>query len=394
MMAGLAAGLHVAGAAEPTSLAGEWQFALDRDDAGLRDEWFGRDLTGAGTILLPGILQSQGYGDPISIDTPWVLSLYDRHWYLRDDYRPYTVPGHVKVPFLCQPPRHYLGAAWYQRDIEIPPDWQGRRVELTLERPRWKTTVWLDEREIGSQDSLCAPHVYDLRAVAPGKHRLTIRVDNRMQMRYRPDAHSVSDSLGSSWNGIAGQIELSATSPVWIDDAQVFPDIARKVARVEVRIGNMTGKSGRGTVSAGGVAVPVAWDAAGGHATLEVPLGEDAETWDEFHPVLQRLSLRLTGDGADDERQLVFGLREVRTDGNQFLLNGRKVDFRGTHNGGDFPLTGYPPTDVESWKRIIRTCQQWGAEPHAVPLLVPARGRLHRRRRAGILLAAGMRHVE
>ena len=58
-------------------------------------------------------------GSPISTNTPWVLSLYDHYWYLREDYKAYTEPGKVKVPFLSQPPRHYLGAAWYQRDLQI-----------------------------------------------------------------------------------------------------------------------------------------------------------------------------------------------------------------------------------------------------------------------------------
>ena len=31
-----------------------------------------------------------------------------------------------------------------------------------------------------------------------------------------------------------------------------------------------------------------------------------------------------------------------------------------THFGLDFPLTGYPATDVESWKKIIRRCQEFG----------------------------------
>src|SRR3972149_6917151 len=106
-------------AAESVSLAGKWRIALDREDVGVRDAWFRRDL--ADSIDLPGILQSQGYGDEISTQTPWVLSLYDRWWYLREEYREYAQPGRGKVPFLCQPPRHYLGTAWYQRLIEIPP---------------------------------------------------------------------------------------------------------------------------------------------------------------------------------------------------------------------------------------------------------------------------------
>ena len=159
-------------------------------------------------IRLPGILQAQNFGNDITTDTPWVLSLYDRYWYLREDYKAYIERGKVKVPFLSQPPRHYLGAAWYQRDIDIPRNMQGRRVLLTLERPHWQTTVWIDEQIIGSEKSLVAPHVYDLGNVALGRHRLTIRVDNRMLMPYRPDAHSVSDSLGVSWNGIVGKIQL------------------------------------------------------------------------------------------------------------------------------------------------------------------------------------------
>lgn len=342
----------------PIDLAGIWRFAMDGTDAGVTEGWFGRELQDH--IALPGILQDQGYGDEISTGTPWVHGLHDRFWYLREDYKRYAVPGDFKVPFLCQPPRHYLGAAWYQRDIAVPVGWKERRIVLTLERPRWETTVWIGERKIGSDKSLCTPHVYDLGALAPGRHRMSIRADNRMMLPYRPDAHSVSDSLGSSWNGITGRIELSSTSRVWIDDAQVFPNVARKTSTIKVSIGNQTGFAGKGTLSAGGITAPATWDAKGGRAELEVPWSKGAQLWDEFNPALQRLTLLLRGDRADDRRELIFGLRDFRARGNEFLLNGRKANLRGTHNGGDFPLTGYPPTDVESWRRIIRICQTWG----------------------------------
>src|SRR3970040_293458 len=99
-------------------LSGSWRFALDRADVGMAEGWQTRELSDE--IQLPGLLQAQGYGDPISADTPWVLSLYDQNWHLRAPYQAYAAGPDVKVPFLAQPPRHYLGAAWYQRDIEIP----------------------------------------------------------------------------------------------------------------------------------------------------------------------------------------------------------------------------------------------------------------------------------
>src|SRR6185295_11449506 len=114
-----------------------------------------------------------------------------------------------------------------------------------------------DGEKLGSNRSLVAPHVYELSPVSPGKHRLTIRIDNRMLMPYRPDAHSVSDSLAGSWNGIVGRIELTSTSTVWIEEARVFPDVSKRSVRIEVWVGGDEWREGRWTVSAGGVSAPV-----------------------------------------------------------------------------------------------------------------------------------------
>ena len=164
----------------------------------------------------------------------------------------FSQPGRVEVPFLSQPPRHYLGVAWYQRDVVVPEEAKNLRAELFLERPRWESTVWIDDREIGSARSLVAPHQFDLGVLAPGPHRLTIRLDNRMIIRdpegdngHMPDAHAVSDALGSTWNGIAGKIELRWTPKVWLSDVQAFPNVADKSVRLKVKLGNATGERGQ-----------------------------------------------------------------------------------------------------------------------------------------------------
>src|SRR5690349_16271263 len=72
----------------PQDLGGMWRFALDRYDEGVNQQWFNVRLQGF--IKLPGILQDQHQGDEITTKTPWVLSLYDRFWYLREDYKDYT----------------------------------------------------------------------------------------------------------------------------------------------------------------------------------------------------------------------------------------------------------------------------------------------------------------
>jgi beta-galactosidase/beta-glucuronidase len=111
--------------------------------------------------------------------------------------------------------------------------------------------------------------------------------------------------------------------------------------------------------------VPVQWDAMGGTAALEIRLGKFGHVWDEFHPVLQYITIKLKGDSAneksaDDSRQITFGMREIKTHEKDFVLNGQVINLRGTHSGGDFPLTGYPATDVATWKKIIQTCKDFG----------------------------------
>ncbi|QJE01939.1 glycoside hydrolase [Massilia forsythiae] len=349
-------------AADTMDLSGTWQFALDRDDQGVAQGWIDQALPQR--IRLPGILNAQGYGDEITASTPWVLSLYDRNWNLRDDYRAYTAPGRVKVPFLSQPPRHYLGAAWYTREVDVPRGWQGKRVQLWLERPRWGSSAWIDGREVGSVRSLVAEHAYELGTLAPGKHRIAVRVDSRLLMAYRPDAHSVSDSLGMSWNGIVGKVELRATSPVYIDDVQLYPRVADRSVLVKLRIGNTGAPAAKGSVGAtvGGKTqrIAVAWDERGGAAEFRVQYPRDAKTWDEWQPALQKLALALAGPAADDRRTLSFGFVQIAARGTDILVNGRPTFLRGTHHGGDFPLTGYPPTDVDYWKKIFAINKAWG----------------------------------
>jgi CheY-like chemotaxis protein len=103
----------------------------------------------------------------------------------------------------------------------------------------------------------------------------------------------VSDSLNSTWNGIVGKMELRATTPVWLDDVQVFPDVATRSALVKVWIGNATGKAGSGKLSAGsgqdGVALINAHQPAAVIIDLALP---DMSGWEVFIRLRDAASIR------------------------------------------------------------------------------------------------------
>jgi hypothetical protein len=353
------------------SLAGQWRFALDRDNTGETDKLFARDLPLQ--ARLPGSMHEQGLGDPPSAQTKWTAGI-GAQFLNRAPWNSYAKDDDFKTPFWLTPLRYYVGPAWYQRDVEIPATWAGKRIVLTLERPHWESTVWVDETKIGTENSLGTAHQHDVtQAMTPGKHRLTIRIDNTVKIRVGNDAHSVSDQTQGNWNGIVGAITVSATDKIWLDDMQVYPSIQGKKAKVVVSVGNVSGTAGSGTITLAAVSTnaassvstapkdfPITLDASGGKAELEYPLNPATSLWDEFDPALVKLDVKLRSSAASDSRAITFGLREFGTKGTQFVLNGRPIMLRGTLECCIFPLTGYPPTDVESWKKEIRTAQSYG----------------------------------
>ncbi len=340
----------------PISLHGDWQLALDRADVGVAERWFAGEL--GARVHLPGSLAEQGVGDPVGANTPWTGTIFDRSYFSAPEYAPYRPPHPVKLPFWLTPRTVYVGAAWYRREIEIPAAWVGRRIVLRLERPHWQTRVWLGDRELGTRDSLSVPHEYGLGVFAEaGRHALTLRVDNRLRVDVGENAHSVSDHTQGNWNGVVGAIELCATETAWIEDLQVYPRIADRSVRVTGRVATsgevepteVTLESGQRAVSAR--------IAADGSFDARVALSGEAACWDEFSPVLHTLKATLPNGEA---REVRFGLREVRREGRRLLLNGQPLFLRGTLDCAIFPRTGYPPTDVTEWRRILGTIKSYG----------------------------------
>ncbi len=358
-LATLLLGLLVQGA-DTQSLAGRWRFALDRLDRGVQEGWFHQTLTDE--LDLPGSLQEQGFGDLPTVATKWMGDLNDRTFFTEARYAPYREPGQFKFPYWLTPTRYYAGAAWYQRDVVIPKAWAGRRIVLHLERPHWETTVWIGDQRVGSANSLAVPHEYDLtRFLPPGRHRLTVRVDNRYLVPVGVNSHSVSDHTQGNWNGLAGQLALTASAPVWIDDLQAYPDPAARSVRLAVRLGNATGQPGRGQLTVQGQTTPVLWTADGGGAELVVRFPAHTPLWDEFQPALHSILVTLQPDrGERHQRRVQFGFRHVETRGTQIVLNGRPLFLRGTLECAIFPRTGYPPTDLAAWKRILTIARAHG----------------------------------
>ncbi|MEI3412053.1 MAG: glycoside hydrolase family 2 TIM barrel-domain containing protein [Blautia sp.] len=87
---------------------------------------------------------------------------------------------------------------------------------------------------------------------------------------------------------------------------------------------------------------------------------EDFIPWNEFHPALYTLTEKYTNKDSTDEKQVTFGMRTIQSQGNQLMLNHTPLSLRGTVNCAIYPLTGYPPTDYETWKKHFGILQSYG----------------------------------
>lgn len=354
------------------NLSGQWKFQIDREDAGVKQRWFNKQLDDC--INLPGSMPEKLKGDEVTIRTQWTGSLYDSSYYFNPYMKKYQVEGNMKFPFFLTPDKHYVGVAWYQKKVAIPSNWKGERITLFLERPHIETTVWVNQQELGMRNSLCVPHVFDLTSVAtPGKTCLiTIRVDNRIKdINVGPDSHSVTDQTQGNWNGIVGRMELQSTPKTYLEDIQVYPDLAGQKAVVKMNlhassaakvdvalVANSFNSEKKHTVTP--VKQNFTVKSGENKIEMELPMGGNFLTWDEFDPALYKLAVVLSNGKETETKEVQFGMRDFKIEGKWFYVNGRKTMLRGTVENCDFPLTGYAPMDVASWERVFRICRNYG----------------------------------
>ena len=350
-------------AAQTLSIAGAWDLSLG-DSTAYNDY-----------VFLPGSMLTNDKGDIITTKTQWTGSLYDSSFYFNPYMEKYRNDGEMKFPFFLTPNRHYTGHAWYRRNVYIPAAMKDQRITLFLERPHIETTVFVNGQEVGHNMSLSVPHRYDITKYLRfgSGNTIAICVYNGIEnVCVGQDSHSVTDQTQGNWNGIVGRIELQ-TQPhkLNIRHVRIFPDAVNRKVRVVVEMENHVDgvrfmpirnyyiSVFIRSIKGNDISRTVACDdkeALGNKKEFVIDLGKDAKLWDEFSPNLYHLSVV----AGDDSYETTFGLRDLRIDGPQLLINNHPLFLRGTVENCCFPETGYPPTDEAEWLRIFRKCREYG----------------------------------
>ena len=327
------------------SLEGNWGLQLDTAGTGIAPDWLTKSCTDS--LFLPGITDMGKMG---TYNTDMTLTTGLSREYV------------------------FEGKALYTKQIRIPEEWDGTSVRLVMERTK-PTTIWIDGKEVGANNDISTAQQYDLSSyLFPGTHTVAILVDNGKQAvpeKVYGSSHAYSASTQTNWNGIIGDFYLESAPLCGIDEIQLYPDVAKKVVTARVTLRNPDKGVGKGILSF----YAEAWNTDKQHKTpvqtievdwtkpeqeLELALGDKALLWSEFTPSLYRFSVSLKTDQSVDTEQATFGLRDFKTKGRQFTMNGKTTFLRGKHDACVFPLIAHTAMDVETWRHYFQVAKQYG----------------------------------
>jgi hypothetical protein len=327
------------------NLGGSWRFAVDTAKVGLAEKWYTKTFTDS--VKLPGTLDENKKGLPNT----------NRNETMR-----------LSRELI------YAGMAWYQKEITVPEYWKGQYIRLVMERTK-PTQVWVDNDLIGNSNDILTAQNYNLTDhLTPGRHLITILVNNddNSVPAGITGSHSWTEHTQSNWNGIIGRFCLESFNPIHMETVQVFPDITLKKITVRVNISNPSETVRKANLILKAAAwntklkhnvsekvFPVSLKKGVNAIDLTYSMGDDIRYWSEFDPALYKLAVTLKGKKVLADTSVNFGMRKFSTQGTQFTINGIKTFLRGKHDACVFPLSGHPPMDVESWQKIFRIAKSY-----------------------------------
>jgi beta-galactosidase/beta-glucuronidase len=290
----------------------------------------------------------------------------------------------IEVPFAPETKRsgvHETGlysAVWYRRELAAPEIPEGERLMLRFGAVDYHTTVWLDNIRIGEHEGGYTPFSFDITALVRAGHRtLTVRAyDNPLDLEQPRGKQDWQLHPHSIWyprtTGIWQTVWLEPLPSSFIDHVVFTPnmdrwEIAMHVSiearaqtpmslNVRMQVGDMLLAHDRYLVVGQNVHRRIA---------LSDPGIDDSRNdllWSPASPTLIDVSIELRdADGTVvDEVRTYTALREIATQGDRVILNGRAYRLRMVLDQGYWPESGMTPPDDAALRRDVELTKAMG----------------------------------
>ena len=249
--------------------------------------------------------------------------------------------------------KDFMDAVWYSREFTIPEKYSGLRTILHFGAVDYKATVYVNGKEVGTHKGGYISFEFDITDyITDGKNVLTVYAEDDTRSPLQPRGKQSEEyySHGCDYTrttGIWQTVWLEFVPESRIKGIKIFPNVENCSVDIQAEVIG----SGKFEVLAlyqeriMGAATVVS---DGGFVTAHLDLKE-AYLWEVGEGRLYDLELRFNEDKVDS----YFGLRDVRLDGQKFLINGKSVFQRLVLDQGFYPDGIYTaPTEEAMIKDI------------------------------------------
>ena len=289
--------------------------------------------------LTPPSFESEQFDDSAWVDIP-VPSNWQMHGHGSPHYTNVVYPFHVNPPLV--PVENPTGC--FRRDFDVPEAWSGKQIYLRFEGVDSAFHLWVNGRSVGFSKGSRLPSEFDVTPyIRTGKNLLAVKV-------YQWSDGSYMEDQDMWWlSGIFRDVSLQARPKLHIYDQKIRADLDQKYTKglfnLVLKLRNagadfVSGCSARVELldcngqQVAKALVDVPRIAAGEHGLVECSLTiGSVNPWTAESPVLYGLLITLLSvDGTEAESLgSHVGFRSIEIKNGCFLVNGKKVMFKGAN---------------------------------------------------------------
>ena len=309
------------------TLNGTWKFNWVKDaDSRPTDFWkTGFNDKGWDDLQVPAVWELNGYGDPIYVNVGYA-------WRNQFQNNPPEVPTE----------NNHVGS--YRREIVVPASWKGKDIIAHFGSVTSNMYLWVNGRYVGYSEDSKLEAEFDLTPyLKPGQKNLIA-----FQVFRWCDGTYLEDQDFFRYSGVGRDCYLYARNKKRIQDIRVTPDLDAAYQNGSLAVNldlKGSGKVDLELVDAQGKQVATATANKSGLVTMNV---ENPKKWSAETPYLY--TLRASMQGSNEVIPVKVGFRKIELKGDQILVNGKAVLFKGADRHEMDPDGGY----VVSPERMIQ----------------------------------------
>ena len=291
----------------------------------------------------------------ISMDGMWKFCLDEKAVGEKEGWMD-GIPGEEMIPvpasfqdfYTEKDIREYTGDFWYETDFFVPGEWEGREILLRFGAATHRAGVYVNGILITEHEGGFLPFCADVTTVVryDSYNKVVVKVNNELNCTNLPCGETITLPNGKkmskpyfdffNYAGLQRSVYLLALPGESIVDFDLDYAIHGKNAEVSYQIRTN-----------GEHAVQLALFDAKGHCVAQkdgkegVLYVENARLWQVRNAYLYRLRIRIMdGEELIDEYEQEIGIRTVKVEGTDILINGEPVYLKGFGKHEDSDIVG------------------------------------------------------